>query len=161
MSAPPPRYLGAHVKRLEDPRLLAGRGRFLDDITLPGVLHAAFVRSEYAHAVLRRVDGGPARALPGVEAVLTGRDLDGQVAPLTPRFEAPGLTPTAWPALATARVRFVGEPVAVIAAATPYVAVDGCGLVTVEYEPLRAVPDLAAALDPDAPRLHPGQPSNV
>jgi len=111
--------------------------------------------------MLLRVDAGPARALPGVEAVLTGRDLEGQVVPLAPRFEAPGFTPTAWPALATARVRFVGEPVAVVAAATPYVAVDGCGLVAVEYDPLRAVPDLAAALDPAAPRLHPGQPSNV
>jgi carbon-monoxide dehydrogenase large subunit len=111
--------------------------------------------------VLRGVDAGAARALPGVEAVLTGRDLDGQVAPLAPRFEAPGFTPTAWPALAIARVRFVGEPVATVAATSPYLAADACGLVTAEYEPLPAVPDLAAALDPDAPRLHPGQPSNV
>ena len=63
MSAPPsPRYLGAHVKRLEDPRLLAGEGRFLDDITLPGLLHAAFVRSTHAHAIIRALDGDQLKA---------------------------------------------------------------------------------------------------
>jgi carbon-monoxide dehydrogenase large subunit len=153
--------LGAHVRRLEDPRLLAGQGRFLDDLTLPGLLHAAFVRSEHAHAVLRGVDAGPARALAGVEAVLTGRDLEGQVAPLAPRLEGPGFVPTAWPALATDRVRFVGEPVAVVAARTPYVAVDGGGLVVVDYDPLPALPDLETALDPSAPRLHAGRATNV
>ncbi|MGH7317416.1 MAG: hypothetical protein ACREJS_14270, partial [Candidatus Rokuibacteriota bacterium] len=75
---------------MEDPRLLAGRGRFLDDITPPGLLHAAFVRSAHAHATLLGVHGGAAREVPGVELVLTGRDLDGVVAPLAPRLEAPG-----------------------------------------------------------------------
>jgi carbon-monoxide dehydrogenase large subunit len=161
VTTPPARYLGAHVKRLEDPRLLTGQGRFLDDITLPELLHAGFVRSTHAHATILGVDAGPARATPGVEAVLTGRDLDGTVAPLTPRLEAPGFAPTAWPALATSRVRFVGEPVAIVGAATPYAAADACGVVAVEYEPLPAVPDIASAQRPDAPRLHPGNPSNV
>ena len=161
LPSPPPRYLGARVKRLEDPRLLAGQGSFLDDLTLPGLLHAAFVRSAHAHAIVRSVDAEAGRLVPGVVLVLTGRDLEGEVAPLVPRLEAPGFTPTAWPALATERARFVGEPVAVVAAATPYAAVDGASAVVVDYDPLPAVPDAAAALAPGAPRLHPGQPSNV
>ncbi|HEY7869007.1 MAG TPA: molybdopterin cofactor-binding domain-containing protein, partial [Methylomirabilota bacterium] len=161
MSAPPPRYLGATVKRLEDPRLLAGRGRFLDDITLPGLLHAAFVRSEHAHATLRRVDAAGARTVPGVALALTGRDLDGVVAPIRARLDAPGFAPTPWPALPTARVRFVGEPIAAVAADTPYAAVDGCARVEVDYDPLPAVPDVDAAQDPGAPRLHPEHASNV
>ncbi|HMH78547.1 MAG TPA: molybdopterin cofactor-binding domain-containing protein, partial [Candidatus Udaeobacter sp.] len=146
---------------MEDPRLLAGRGRFLDDITLPGMLHAAFVRSPHAHAELRSVDTTAARSSAGVELVLTGRDLDGVVAPLAPRLDAPGFASTAWPALPPARVRFVGEPVAVVAGSTPYVAADGCALVEVEYDPLPAVLDVDTALDPRAPRLHPEHGSNV
>ena len=162
MSAPPPpRYLGAHVKRLEDPRLLAGQGRFLDDITLPGLLHAAFVRSTHAHAIIRAVDAEAARRVPGVVLALTGRDLEGEVAPLVPRLEAPGFVPTAWPALAAERARFVGEPVAVVAARSPYAAVDGAAAVEVDYDPLPAVADVAAAVAPGSPRLHPGRPSNV
>ena len=160
-AAPPPRYLGAHVKRLEDPRLLAGQGRYLDDLTLPGLLHAAFVRSAHAHALVRSVDAEAGRRIPGVEMVLTGRDLEDEVAPLVPRLESPDFTPTEWPALATGRARFVGEPVAVVAAATPYVAADGVAAVAVDYDSLPAVPDAAAALAPGAPRLHPGRPSNV
>ena len=162
MSAPPPpRYLGAHVKRREDPRLLAGRGSFLDDITLPGLLHAAFVRSAHAHALVRAVDLEPARRVPGVVSGLTGRDLDGEVGPLVPRLEGPGFAPTAWPALALERARFVGEPVAVIAAESAYAAVDGAAAVAVDYDPLPAVADVTAALVAGAPRLHPEHPSNV
>src|SRR5512144_803012 len=160
-ASPPPRYLGAHVKRLEDPRLLAGQGRYLDDLTLPGLLHAAFVRSAHAHALVRSVDAEAGRRVPGVVLVVTGRDLESEVAPLVPRLESPDFTPTAWPALATGRARFVGEPVAVVAAATPYVAADGAAVVAVDYDSLPAVPDAAAALAPGAARLHPGLPSNV
>jgi carbon-monoxide dehydrogenase large subunit len=158
---PPPRYLGAHVKRREDPRLLAGRGSFLDDITLPGLLHAAFVRSAHAHALVRAVDLEPARRVPGVVGGLTGRDLDGEVGPLVPRLQGPGFAPTAWPALALERARFVGEPVAVIAAESAYAAVDGAAAVAVDYDPLPAVADVTAALAAGAPRLHPEHPSNV
>jgi len=107
------------------------------------------------------VDAAAARGVPGVELVVTGRDLDGVVAPLAPRLEAPGFVPTAWPALATSRVRFVGEAVAVVAASTPYAAADGGVLVEVEYDPLPAVPDVDTARDPRAPRLHPEHGSNV
>jgi carbon-monoxide dehydrogenase large subunit len=125
------------------------------------VLHAAFVRSEHAHAVLRRVDAGPAGAAPGVELALTGRDLQGVVAPIQARLDAPGFAATPWPALPTDRVRFVGEPVAAVAAVTPYAAVDGCARIEVEYEPLPAVPDVDSAREPGAARLHPQHASNV
>jgi len=146
---------------VEDPRLLAGQGCYLDDIPLPGLLHAAFARSPHAHAALRSVDTTAARAAAGVELVLTGRDLDGQVAPLAPRLEAPGFAGTAWPALPTDRVRFVGEAVAVVAASTAYAAVDGTALVEVDYDPLPAVPDVDTALDSRAARLHPAHASNI
>jgi aerobic carbon-monoxide dehydrogenase large subunit len=119
------------------------------------------VRSPHAHALVRSVDTTPACTAAGVALALSGRDLDGVVAPLAPRLEAPGFAATAWPALPTARVRFVGEAVAVVAGSTPYVAADGAALVAVEYDPLPAVPDVDAALDPRAPRLHPEHGSNV
>jgi len=149
------------VKRVEDPRLLAGQGCYLDDIPLPGLLHAAFARSPHAHAAVRSVDTTAARAAAGVELVLTGRDLDGEVAPLAPRLEAPGFAGTAWPALPTDRVRFVGEAVAVVAAGTAYAAADGAALVDVDYDPLPAVPDVDTALDPRAARLHPAHATNI
>ncbi|OGK84949.1 MAG: hypothetical protein A2X52_16735 [Candidatus Rokubacteria bacterium GWC2_70_16] len=157
----PPRYTGASVRRVEDPRLVTGRGRYLDDIRLHGLLHAAFVRSPHAHARILRVDTGPALRTPGVEAVLAGSDLARGDLALSPRLEAPGFAPTVWPALPVTRVRFAGEPVAVVAARDPYAASDGCEAVLVEYEPLPALASLAAALAPDAPRLHDAVPGNV
>ncbi len=155
------RVVAARVKRLEDPRLLTGRGRYLDDIRLPGLLHAAFVRSSHAHARLRGVDASAALAVPGVVAVLAGPDLAGRVAPLAPRLESESFAATAWPALAQSRVRFVGEPVAVVAARTPYEAVDGCERVAAAYDPLPALADADAALAPGAPALHESAPGNV
>jgi carbon-monoxide dehydrogenase large subunit len=107
------------------------------------------------------VDPAAAHAVPGVELALTGRDLDGVVAPLQPRLETAGFAATAWPVLATSRVRFVGEAVAVVAAATPQAAVDGCARVEVDYDPLPPIPDVDTARDPHAPRLHPEHSSNV
>ena len=151
----------ARVKRLEDPRLLTGRGRYLDDIHLPGLLHAAFVRSPHAHARLSGVDAAAALEPPGVVAVLAGRDLAGRVHPLSPRLDGEGFAATAWPGLADSRVRFVGEPVALVAARTPYAAVDGCERVTAGYDPLPALADVDAALAPGAPVLHETAPGNV
>ena len=156
----PSRWVGAAVKRLEDPRLLRGAGRYLDDLRVPGILHAAFVRSPHAHARVAAVEAGPALAVPGVVAVLCGKDL-GAVAPLAPRVEPPGFAPTAWAALAPERARYPGEPVAVVAAESAYAAADAAELVAVDYEPLRALPALDAALAPDAPRLHDSVPGNV
>src|SRR5262245_44972109 len=156
-----PRLLGARVKRLEDSRLLAGGGRFLDDLTLPGLVHAAFVRSAFAHAELHGVDATAARREPGVLDVLTGRDLDGQVEPLAPRLDAPGFTSTAWPVLPVSRLRFAGEPVAVVAAGTPYECADATLLITVDAEPLSTVPDVPSALASGAAVLHPAHQDNV
>jgi len=111
--------------------------------------------------MLRGVDAAAALAVPGVETALTGRDLEGVIAPIQARLEAPGFAATPWPALPTDRVRFVGEPVAVVAAVTPYAAVDGCARIAVEYDPLPAVLDVDRARDPGAARLHPQHGSNV
>src|SRR4029450_4664233 len=92
----------------------------LDDIRLPGLLHAAFVRSPHAHARLSSVDVSGALAVPGAAAVLAGRDLAGRVQPLSPRLDGDGFAATVWPPLADSRVRFVGEPVALVAGTTPY-----------------------------------------
>ena len=156
----PSRWVGAAVKRVEDPRLLTGRGRYLDDLGPAGLLHAAFVRSPHAHARVVRVDAEAARAVPGVVAVLAGRDLT-DVGALAPRLTAAGFAPTAWAPLAPARVRFAGEPVAVVAARSAYVAADAAELVGVEYEPRPALAGIDAALAAGAPALHEGVDGNV
>ena len=155
------RYTGAIVKRREDPRLLAGLGAFLDDLRPDGCLHAAFVRSAYAHARVRGLDGAAAREGHGVAAVLTGRDLAGMVAPLAPRLEGPGFFPTEWRALAPDVARFAGEPLAAVAAGDPYVASDAAEGMAADLEPLPAVADVDAARAPGAPRLHEGVPGNI
>src|SRR5256884_826185 len=103
------RYTGARVKRVEDPRLLRGRGRYLDDIVLPRMVSLAFVRSPHAHAAIRRVDASTARRLDGVLGVFTADDLRALARPLAPRLDGDGFTPTAWPVLADGRVNFCGE----------------------------------------------------
>src|SRR5262245_39196 len=155
------RLPSAPVKRVEDPRLLTGQGRFLDDVRLTGMLHAAFARSPHAHARLLSVDATPALGMPGVITVLTARDLGLSVKPLSPRLDREGFEATAWPALADGHVRFVGEPVAVVAATTAYLAADGCERVTAGYEPLSPLVDVDAALVPGAPALHETAPGNV
>jgi len=123
----------------------------VDDIVLPRMLVAAFVRSPHAHALIARVDGAAARALSGVEAVVTGADLAPVTRPLAPRLTGDGFfRPTAWPALAHERVRFCGEAVAAVVAADAYIAADARELVTVDYEPLPAVTSIDAALAREA-----------
>jgi len=155
------------VPRTEDPRLLTGGGRYTDDLALPGMLHATLVRSTVAHGILRRVDIEAARAAPGVRLVLTGADLLAAgygtlpcVVPLTSRDGRPMIVPP-FPALATDRVRWVGQPIAMVVAETATAARDAAELVRVEIEPLPAVVDLEAALAPGAPRLFPEMPDNV
>ena len=142
--------VGARVKRLEDPRLLTGRGAFLDDVVLPDLAHAAFARSAFAHARLHGVDAEAARRVPGVIDALTGRDVADMVGVLAPRLEAPGFVSTAAHPLAIDEVRFVGEPVAIVAAETAYAAADGVHEVAVQCEPLPVVADLETALRPGA-----------
>jgi aerobic carbon-monoxide dehydrogenase large subunit len=159
--------IGAPLRRLEDRRLLTGRGRFVADIDLPGALACALVRSPHAHARIRAFDVAAALATPGVIAVFTGADMarDG-MAPMRPLWAVRSRdgTPMAEPprfALARDTVRHVGEPVAVVIAATLPQAADGAERVAINYEPLAAVTDARAAQAEGAPQLHPAVPGNV
>jgi carbon-monoxide dehydrogenase large subunit len=144
------RYTGARIKRLEDPRLLRGAGRFLDDIAPGRALTAVFVRSPHAHATILAIDPARARARPGVVAVLTGEDLRGLARPIAPFLERGGFTPTAWPILAEGEVWYCGQPVAVILAVDPLAAADAREDVSVEYEPRPAAgPPSGGAPGPD------------
>ncbi len=158
------RYTGASIKRSEDPRILTGAGRYVDDIKLPGMLHAAFVRSPMAHARVLSVDASAARELPGVVAVLTGADLEEITVPapdpLAALIGGDGPTPE-FTLLATNKVRFVGDPVAVVVAESRYLAEDGCELVEVDYEDLPPVVTAAFALDPDSPPLFANLGDNI
>src|SRR2546422_282110 len=140
------RYTGTSVKRLEDPRLLTGRARYLDDLVLPRMLSACFARSPHAHARISRIDAAAAAALPGVLAVVTADELRAVTKPLAPRLEGGGFTATAWPALADGVARFCGEAVAAVVASSPYVAADARELIAVDWEPLPAGGTLDAAL---------------
>ncbi len=152
--------------RREDARLLTGAGRYTADWNQPGQLHAAFLRSDHAHAAIRSIDAGGALAAPGVVAVLTGADMAAAgydrpqaLMPFQGRGEALRLPPR--PALALDRVRFVGEPVALVVATTAHAAQDAAELVMVDYDALPAIADAAAALAPGAPLLHPEAPGNL
>ncbi|HEX3176411.1 MAG TPA: xanthine dehydrogenase family protein molybdopterin-binding subunit [Methylomirabilota bacterium] len=140
--------------------LLRGHGRFVDDVRVPGMLHAAVVRSAHAHARLRTVDVSHALGLTGVRAVLTAADVPAS-AIIPNRVPAPpGTERYLQPAIARDVVRYVGEPIAVVVADDPYVARDAADRVRVGYEPLAACPSVAAALAPGAPRLFAGTESN-
>ena len=158
------RYTGASIRRSEDPRILTGSGRYVDDIKLPGMLHAAFVRSPLAHARVVAVDVSAARALPGVVAALTGAELEAMTVPGPDALMAlmgwSGPTPE-FTLLATDKVRFVGDPVAIVIAENRYLAEDGCELVEVEYDDLPPVADAAFALDPDSPPLFANLGDNI
>jgi carbon-monoxide dehydrogenase large subunit len=147
------RYFGAPVRRREDPRLITGKGRYVDDITLPGMVHLAFVRSEFAHAAILSVDLGEARALPGVLGAFAADDL-GPVAgaPMPQAIPSPHLKQSrTYAPLAKDEVCHVGVPVAVIAAETRAIAEDAAALVRVEYRRLPAIIDWRKALEPGAP----------
>jgi carbon-monoxide dehydrogenase large subunit len=154
------REIGAARKRVEDPRLLRGRGSYLDDLRLPGTVEVAFVRSAYAHARLRSVNLEPALELPGVVAAWDGQRLAGT--PRTPnRVPIPGIKVSPLPPLAFDTVRMVGYPLAIVAAGDRYLARDGADRVEIDYEPLPAVTDVEAALELGAPLLYPEFGSNL
>ena len=161
---PGARVVGQDVARLEDKKLIRGGGRFVDDIDLPGMLHAAFVRSPHAHAMVTSIDPSAAAAMPGVHAVLTLADL------------APHLTDTRLvvampspsyrqdlhrPILADREVVHVGEALAVVLADSRYLAEDAAAAVAIEYDPMPAVADCVAALDAGSPPAHQGATSNL
>jgi carbon-monoxide dehydrogenase large subunit len=156
-----PKLIGARVKRSEDPRLLTGRGSFVDDRAHPNALHVAFRRSEHAHARIVAIDASKAKAAPGVVAVLTAEDLAGSYASIAATSRMPGYHATPIHPLARRRVRHVGEPVAAVIAESRYLAEDALALIAIDYAPLPAALDAEAAARADAPLLHEEANSNV
>jgi carbon-monoxide dehydrogenase large subunit len=152
--------LGSHVKRVEDPRLLRGESRYVDDLGLPGMLHLVFVRSAYAHARLAKVDVDAAREGAGVAAVLTGADV-AELGEKPVAVAPPGLAVPPHPVLALDAVRYVGQPIVAVVADDRYRARDAADLVAITYDPLPAATEPAEALAPEAARVHPGLDSNL
>jgi 2-furoyl-CoA dehydrogenase large subunit len=151
-------WLGQSIVRVEDAALLTGAGRFIDDLGVrPGTLHAAILRSPHAHALIRAVNVDGARRASGVARVLTGADVKAVTASLVVGLKIPM---ESWP-IAIDRVRYVGEPVAVVVAENRYVAEDAVDLIAVDYDPLPAVIDPLAALEPGTAVLHPELGSNL
>ena len=155
------KLVGARVRRREDPRFLQGRAAYVDDLRRAGLLHLAFVRSEVAHGHIRGVDVEAAAAVPGVVAVYSAEDLLELVHPIVARSEMPGYKAAPTPVLARDRVRYVGEPIAVVVAESRYEAEDGAEAVAVEYEPLPALTSIEDAMAPDAPVIHETIPDNL
>ena len=146
-------YVGRPLKRTEDPRLITGRGQYVEDIKLPGLAHLAFLRSPHAHARVTALRTDAARRAPGVVRVVTARDL-GPLRPLPFMAMLPGLKQVQCPYLAEAVVGSTGVPVAAVVAETPSLARDAAELIEVEYEPLPAVADPERGLEPGAPLAH-------
>src|SRR3990170_1410698 len=155
-------YVGRAVLRKEDARLLTGQGIYVDNVSVPGMVHAVIVRSPYAHARIKKVDVSKALAAEGVVAAFTGEDL---------KSDWPGSLPCFWPVsedikmpphwpLAMDKARYVGDGVAVVVAETRALAKDAAELVEVDYEPLAAVTDVEKALEPGAPLVHDDVESN-
>jgi carbon-monoxide dehydrogenase large subunit len=153
------KFFGDRLLRLEDPRLLTGRGRFVGDIALPGLLRVAMVRSPHAHARLARIDAERARAHPGVADVVTFADLGPAGIPLPCVPVEPALRERNFTLLARDRVRYVGELVAAVVADSRYTAEDARDLVEVEYDPLPVVQELVPAAG--GPAVHDDVPDNV
>jgi carbon-monoxide dehydrogenase large subunit len=149
-------FVGAPVVRIEDPALLGGRGNYIDNLQIPGVLTLTFVRSPIAHARIERIDVEAARSMPGVVGVYTAADLGLEPfapVPLNPDFNRPPL--------AVDKVRFVGDAVVAVVATSKAAAADAAELVEIDYDPLDVVVDMEAALAPDAPLLFDHTESNI
>jgi carbon-monoxide dehydrogenase large subunit len=155
-------YVGARLKRPDDPRILTGRGRYVDDLVFARMVHVAFVRSSHAHAAVRGLDVASARRAPGVVGILTGADTARLCRPYRGvLLHYKGMKTGAMLPLAVDRVRYVGEPVVAIAAEDRAAAEDAAQLVSVEYEPLPAVLSPEAAVAAGAPLIHPELGDNV
>src|SRR3984893_3513912 len=157
--------IGQPVPRTEDPKLVRGEGRYTDDVNLPGQAYAAIVRSRHAHGVIRKIDLAPARAMPGVIAAYTGADLAGY-GPLKCNVgfknrDGSDMRKPRRPALASDKVRFVGDPIAFVVAETPAQARDAAEAVEVEIDPLPAVTPASEAAKEGAPQLYDDAPGNV
>ncbi len=158
-----PTLFGSGIKRREDPRLITGQATYVDDVKLPGLTYAVFVRSPYAHAKVTKVDVSAARAAPGVVAVYTGKDVKDRVAPVPCAWNVPNcdLKIPAHPLLAHDRVRYVGDAVVMIVAETRAQARDAADLVDLDFEPLGATADPEKAAKPGAAQLHADVPNNI
>src|ERR1700739_35022 len=159
--------IGASVVRKEDKRFITGKGRYVDDIKLVGMTFAHFIRTPHAHAKVKSIDSSEAMKMPGVIAVLTGKELvDDKVGNLICGWAITSKDGTpmkmgAWPAMAPETVRFVGQAVAVVIADSKNLAGHAAEAVVVNYEELPSVPDIKAAIKPGAPQLHPEAPGNI
>jgi aerobic carbon-monoxide dehydrogenase large subunit len=157
----PMRYIGKPLKRKEDPRLIQGISHYVDDLQFSGMHYAAFLRSPHAHAKIRSIDLSKARTSHGVVLALAGSDVAGVIQPVPCAAQIPDMKLAPRPVLATDRVRFVGEAVAVLVATDPYAARDALDLIEVEYEPLTAVVNPEKALAKGATVLHENYKDNV
>ncbi len=150
-----PKLIGQSFKRVEDPRLITGEGRYVDDVQLPRMCYAAILRSPYPHARIRHIDASKALQTPGVVTVITGKDILGKIGPLPcAAHPVPEMKMPTHYALAVNKVYFVGHPVAVVVAEDRYLARDALDLIEVDYEELPPVTDPQKALQPDAPIIH-------
>ncbi len=156
-----PKFVGARVRHVEDPQFLTGNGRYTDDFKVPGMLHAAFLRSEHAHALITSIDVEAARRVPGVYGVYTAEDIKDDGLPITTECSYDTFQQTQQPLLAADRVRMVGEPIAVVVAENRYCAEDGVDAIEVEYEPLPPVISIEHALSEGAPTVHDEAPDNL
>ena len=157
------RVFGSGIRRREDPRLLTGTARYTADITLPGMVHAAVLRSPHGHARIRAIDTSRAKQAPGVIAVFTGADTDAGLKCIPCAWLLPnaGLNIAPYKAIAVDVVRYVGDAVAVVVADNDYQAYDALELIDVDYEPLPAVVDPHGAAASGAPQLHQEAPGNI
>jgi len=154
-----PRYIGARITRLEDPRLVRGQGRYIDDLVMPGMLHLRLLRSEFAHARIAGIDASMLQERFPAAQIFTGADI-GELA-IRAAADLPSVQKFAQPILAQQRVRFVGEPVAAILLDDAYAVEDAAELVLVDYDPLPVVADVETALAPGAVPLFEGWRNNL
>jgi carbon-monoxide dehydrogenase large subunit len=152
---PQRRYVGTSVLRTEDPRFLAGRARYTDDVSLPRMLHAAVVRSPHPHADVVKIDAEAARQIPGVAAILFQEDFEGRIAPFETTIDRPDVKTFTRPALDSQRAYFVGQPIGLVLASSRYVAEDAIDAIDIEWEILDPVLGPEEALAPGAPVLRP------
>ena len=161
MTIPATRYIGRSVLRFEDTRVLTGRGRYIDDLRLPGMLHAVFVRSPMAHARIVSIDVERARQMPGVVDVITDQELIAGTAPMLVHTEMPNYRSPVFRPLASDKVRHVGDPVALVVAQSRHLGEDARDAVDVEYEPLDAIVTAEEAQDPSKPLVFDDMGTNI
>ncbi len=156
------KYVGTSMKRVEDPRFIQGKGKYVANLTLPNIAHMAVKRSPHAHAKIKSIDTSAAKALAGVIAVYTGDALlADDIGPLPSGWNPPGIKVPVQNALTVDKVRHVGDRVAIVLAESPYIAADALDLIEVDYEPLDAVVDARGATADGAPLVHDEIENNV